>query len=665
MGAVYLVRDIHAGGREVALKVQVAEDAGLLNLRRFEREATIMASLSHPGVVKIHKVGEVPQGPFVLMEYVEGEPLDSLDLPLECREAARIARGVAEALAALHERGIIHRDLKPSNVIRRTDGRPVLLDFGLARHVREDRMTRTGEVVGSACYMAPEQADGANPDQLGPPVDVYGLGVLLFELLTGRAPYVGSPIEVMIGILEAPPPRPSSLRREVPPGLDAIVRKATRPAPEDRYTDALSLAEDLDRYLSGDPPLALNTPSRVPAVAWASATLLTILCLGGWLASRGLGETPVAPPSLSLLEVEAQGGRVVVRGTVRSEAAWAEVSLQGVRQRVEPSAPFELSVPVDPGALSSLVEVTGPAGAGQSQSISLRGAWPDWFVGLPDEARPPLPLPEGLVPDPDRPRYLWERDGSEFVWVPPGEFTMGRSPKTLFKTGSLSSGLDERGGAARVRVRLTRGVFMGVYEVTWKQWDRFCRATGRALSNRIYAERFMRNDAVGLTAIAVEPWTAGDDHPASAVTWGEARAYCRWAGLRLPTDAEWERAARGDTMSVYPWGDEFDPTACNANLNDGSLFTSPVGTFRRDRSPYGCFDMVGNVSEMVADRYHPLAHEPQLDPTGPSEGEDGVVRGGCWVYSVPQLLTISGREKRMLTLPTQRMGFRVALSSRP
>lgn len=672
MGVVYLVRDMTAGGREVALKLQRSDVADPRALERFMREAKMLASLNHPGVIKVHSTGWLSEGPFLLMEFVEGQVLSALREPLAPREAARITRDVASAVAALHRDGLLHRDIKPANVILRTDGSPVLLDFGLARDAREERLTQTGDVLGTPCYMSPEQADGKSPEALGAQVDVYGLGAFLFELLTGRPPYQGSPVQVVLDILAGEPPLPSALNAEVPQALDAIFRKATRLDPSDRYADGADLSADLDRFLAGDAPLALEgfRPPRTALPLVGVACVLLALTVGGlaWT-QRGPADTETqttfAAPKLRSIRVGFERGNALISGTVKTDAPWATVRVAGGEEaKVDANGAFKMTTYVPPGTDSLSVVVVGPGGETKPRVLRVINAWPAWFRGLPAAERPPDPLPEGLSVSDETGEYVWERDGSVLVWVPSGTFHMGNSTKALMVSSEVSSRTKgEKPPAIRVKVTLTRGVFMGKFEVTWRQWVAYCTANGVELPDRVYDRRHVRHSDGQLRGVPVPPWTAPLDHPASNVAWNDASAYCAWAGLRLPTEAEWERAARGDRDQVYVWGDRFVAKAANGSTGgDGYEFTSPGGRFPQDRSPFGCYDMAGNVCELVSDFHAPYPPGPVTDPKGPDTSEKHSLRGSCWAYEMPVLFAISFRDGRTPDESAKRWGFRVALS---
>ncbi|MGE0710829.1 MAG: WD40 repeat domain-containing serine/threonine protein kinase [Planctomycetota bacterium] len=293
MGVVYEVR--HPGQpARLALKLISPELAGAEDLARFAREAELLARLRHPHVVAIHTLGRSERGqPYLVTDLVEGQSLKDVVRagPLPAAQAARIVRDLAGALCALHAQGIVHRDLKPANVILRPDGAPVLLDFGLARDLSAERLTQTGAVLGTPAYMAPEQLDG--PREVDERTDVYGLGGVLYELLAGRPPFEGGTVQVLAAVVGHEPRWPSVDRADVPPDLEAILRRCLAKAKEERYPSASALREDLERQLRGD---AVSAPGRgarrrvAPAAALALVVVLGVVVAGFALGTR-------APPS--------------------------------------------------------------------------------------------------------------------------------------------------------------------------------------------------------------------------------------------------------------------------------------------------------------------------------------------------------------------------------
>jgi eukaryotic-like serine/threonine-protein kinase len=258
MAEVYLARDNFLG-RKVALKVlreRYADDEEFVE--RFRREAISAAALNHPNVVQVYDRGRTEDGAFYMaMEYVPGGTLKErmkTEGGLTPREAAEIASQVADALAVAHDRGIVHRDVKPQNVLLAASGEAKVSDFGIARAASTDTLTQTDAVLGTLAYMSPEQVRG---ERVGPASDLYSLGVVLYEMLTGDLPYRGDdPIATAMKHLDEEPPHPRETNPAVPEELDALVVRLLAKAPGDRYASAASLSEDLHRIRDGLPPLA-------------------------------------------------------------------------------------------------------------------------------------------------------------------------------------------------------------------------------------------------------------------------------------------------------------------------------------------------------------------------------------------------------------------------
>ena len=237
--------------RTVALKViSVGQWASKTHLKRFRREAEAAASLDHPSIVPIYEVGEREGACYFSMKFVEGGQLDEVvrRAPISIRQAAELIAKVARTVHYAHEHGILHRDLKPGNILLDTKGEPQLTDFGLARLVEaESTVTRTLEVLGTPSYMAPEQAAGNNT-QLTKATDVYGLGAVLYQLLTGHPAFAGgTTYETVKLLLETEPRPPRQLNPKIDRDLSTICLKCLDKDPQRRYSSALALAEDLER----------------------------------------------------------------------------------------------------------------------------------------------------------------------------------------------------------------------------------------------------------------------------------------------------------------------------------------------------------------------------------------------------------------------------------
>ncbi len=296
MGVVYKARQIRLN-RLVALKMILAgEYAGTEAVERFMAEAEIVARLQHPNIVRIHAIGDFEGRPYVELEYVEGGSLGSrlVGTPWPPRSAARLVESLAWAMAEAHRMGIVHRDLKPANILMTDDGTPKITDFGLAKSIDKDSgLTRTQSILGSPSYMAPEQAEGRAKD-VGPTADVYALGANLYELLTGRPPFVGPTILATLDLVKnAEPVSPRHLQPGVATDLETICLKCLRKEPHQRYESAEALAEDLSRYLNGEPILARPTPRWERAWKWIrrrpSIAALVVVSTLSILAAAGGG----------------------------------------------------------------------------------------------------------------------------------------------------------------------------------------------------------------------------------------------------------------------------------------------------------------------------------------------------------------------------------------
>ncbi len=259
MGVVYRAKQIHAD-RIVALKVMLnLEHAGPEELARFRLEAQASAQLQHPNIVQVYEVGEHKQLPYFTLEYVNGGTLAEKITKqlLSHHDTARLMVEATNAMAYAHSKEIIHRDLKPANILLNKEGSIKIADFGLARRTDDQsHMTRDGTIIGTPSYMAPEQASGS-VHEIGRLSDVYSLGAILYELLTGRPPFKGATVWEVINLVRtADPTPPSDLRPDTPKDLETICMKCLQKAPEKRYTSATNLAADLQRYLNDEPILA-------------------------------------------------------------------------------------------------------------------------------------------------------------------------------------------------------------------------------------------------------------------------------------------------------------------------------------------------------------------------------------------------------------------------
>ena len=290
MGVVYQARHVKLD-RMVALKMlREGSDAHADTLARFRTEAEAIARLQHPNIVQVFEVGEHQGTPFLAMEFCPGGGLDRKlgGIPLASTDAAALVETLALAVEAAHRARIIHRDLKPANILLSADGIPKISDFGLARKVDEEGHTQTGAVLGTPSYMAPEQARGDG--EVGPAVDTYALGAILYELLTGRPPFRGSTtFHTIQQLLNEEPTLPRQFNRTVPRDLESICLKCLEKKPAQRYVSPAVLAEDLRRFQAGEPIRARPVGSierswrwcrRNPAVSTLVGAVASVMLLG-------------------------------------------------------------------------------------------------------------------------------------------------------------------------------------------------------------------------------------------------------------------------------------------------------------------------------------------------------------------------------------------------
>lgn len=619
MGTVFRAID-RVLTRPVAVKLQrvpaAAREVVQQRQARFAREAEVMARVRHPSCVQVFDAGMTDDGaPYLVMELVEGEGLDAVIAAnpggVGARQAAAWGQQLAGGLAACHAAGVVHRDVKPSNVMIARDGTARLTDFGIARDLDGTTLTAAGTTVGTIAYMAPEQLNGHDVDGRA---DLYGLAATLYEATCGVAPFEAPhPVLVLRRKVDQQLKPLRELRPDTPPAFEAILGKCLEPDRTKRYGGAPTLTLEFGRFLADEPVEALQrTPrARRPrrrrarfAAPLGIAAAVVAATAAGVAAFRGAGKA----------KAEDRGaGEVAV---VASPGAGEFAALPPAAQP-PPAAPPPPPPAAAPTAQSGDGAAVGPDGAS------------------------PIVVREGKV--------FNARDGSELIWIPPGTFIMGSELEVNEKPERY--------------VTLTKGYYIGKYEVTWGQFDRFCDATGR--------ERIKREWQSGGTG------PLSDDHPIDSVPKFLALAYVRWAGARLPTEAEWEYAARGTDGRTYPWGGGFPKGSMHlANVADASLARAlpslsvesvqldyddgyvapwPARFEGHDISPFGAVNMGGNVAEWVADRLTAAECRISVDPLGTDP--QLLARGGSWIWSAWSA-RVSCRLKEFS--PLHAVGLRIA-----
>ncbi len=649
MGIVYRGLDPYIG-RTVAIKTirldMLRQDGGKEEvLKRFIREAQAAGNLSHPNIVTIYDVGEHEDLIYIAMEYIEGHSLESLmqqDRPFTLDEVVRLFDQLASALDCAHQKGIVHRDIKPANILVGPELKVSIVDFGIAR-TSASTMTQTGMLMGTPRYMSPEQIAGKKVDNRA---DIFSLGAILYELLTRHNPFEGESITTVIyKIMHADIEPLSDFNKQLPPGLEDVVRKALARDADARYRTCGELQAALKNCVMPRPvePTVIASVPRphesqqinpaAPSPRGTRNRTLLFVVLGGIIGvlavimavivlSGRKGTSPTTTGGAVAQPLEPPSGS----DAAAADAASGDSGGDGSGEAVPAGADAELP----------------PAGSG---AAAIDAATPPRVPVLGKDAAKdstPAPVSEeapSVYVRPNRQGYLEEVlfNNTVMVQVPAGYFTIG-SPK--------GEGDDDEHPAHRVFIS---GFWLGKTEVTFAQYDAFCQETSRRLPND-------------------EGWGRGS-RPVINVTWEDASAYCRWLaqktgrGFRLPTEAEWEKAAR----ERYPWGKK-DPGPTLVNMkdqNDGFAFSAPVGSFPAGASHYGHLDMAGNVWEWTADWYAAGYYQssPGRDPRGPGTGTSRSVRGGSWANS-PDLIRSANRSderpERFLNL----LGFRVAMDER-
>ncbi len=354
MGIVYKARQIRLN-RLVALKMILrGEHARPEDLVRFLAEAEAVAALQHPHIVQIFEVGQHGGLPFFVLEYLEGGSLHRKlqGVPLPAGEAAQLVETLARAIHTAHERGIIHRDLNPANVLLDREGRPKISDFGLAKRVDGvGCLTQTGAIMGTPSYMAPEQASDGGKG-VGVPADIYALGAVLYELLTGRPPFKApTSIETVVQVKSDEPVPPRRLLPKVPRDLETVCLKCLQKEPARRYATATALAEDLKRFLNGEPIRAqpvswwekgAKWARRRPAVAALSAAVVATILLAfsvvvwQWRdARRAWEEADAHAAAEGRAKEKAEAAKQLAEDQQREAIKARQIAEQGQREALE------------------------------------------------------------------------------------------------------------------------------------------------------------------------------------------------------------------------------------------------------------------------------------------------------------------------------------------
>ena len=660
MGAVYRVRDL---GRNVPLAMKIlhndpADDP--VAFKSLQREGGALKKLAHPHIVPFYGLYKEQEFVFLLEGYIDGPSLKTLlarrqGAPLPLEQALAFLKALSAALGYAHLHGVVHCDLKPGNVMLDRGGNIYLTDFGVARHAESATTTLAG--AGSPAYMPPEQARG---DPVSAATDIYALGVLLFEMLTGRRPFLGSEPElaqtgstprerVRYAHQRLMPPDPCQLNPTLPPALGPALLKALAKRPQERYVstqdflNAVCMAVGVlpEQVQDHVPPPPVVPPPGGQSTQSASTP-------------RGVSQTnpPTSPRIVSRAALPAVVGAMLLGVTVI-----VILGLLLLREWMRPPDDLAVSVALTATALSagrtggssgSAALPPAPAKTASATAVSTPTAWEPLVTSTPrasktspptatsyapavpsDTPAPTVPPPTKAPPPSGGEKRKNPADGAALIYVPAGSFQMGLTDdQARFLLDMCDNCSDTTIFDASQPVH---DVYLDGYWIYRTE-----------VSNAMYAQCVSAGDCDPPASFSSQTHKSYYDkasyanYPVMHVNWDAANRYCHWAGGRLPTEAEWEKAGRGTDGRLFPWGDQLS-TQKLANVHQLVGDVTAVDDYESGASPYGVLNMSGNVWEWVADWYAAGYYRQNSDwnnPLGPSSGgslRSG--RGGSWYWS--------------------------------
>jgi eukaryotic-like serine/threonine-protein kinase len=603
MATVYKVFDTRLE-RNVAIKL-IRKDAfppaqlGQI-LQRFYREAKALARLSHPNIIKIHDFGEFEGAPYFVMEYLAGGTLkERMGKPFPWQEATRLLIPVAHALSRAHQQGILHRDVKPSNIMLTATGDPILTDFGIAKMLESEEtrgLTLSGVGIGTPEYMAPEQGKGEKVDARA---DIYSLGIVFFELVTGCKPYTAiTPMAIILKHINDPLPLPGQFVPALPVNVEHVILKALAKDPENRYPDMGAFAAALENLLvnPGEITISREDTGKTLIAGTPSQDIVTPV-------------VPLTKPKRWWRWAVGIGGLVLVAGII--------IALKILNKKDEDTKALQ------PAAIAISINTPVPI---TSFTATL--------TDTPQLTSTPIqPEPETVSPV----------DNMKLVFIPEGNSLIGVTQADLDVLFAMCPTCERKQYTDAPQHSVYLDSFrIDQTEVTMNQFSLFIKATkyitdaekyglGRVFDPSI--NDFHRLNSVNWQQPQGKQISLAQfgNYPVVQVSWNDASAYCSWAGRRLPSEAEWEKAARGMEGFLFPWGNE-QPNSQLVNYNQTNGGPLPVGSYPEGVSPYGAMDMAGNVYEWVNDRYSADYYNvmPNKNPSGPTSGEERVYKGGSW-----------------------------------
>lgn len=680
MGTVYKARQLSLN-RLVALKVlPPAFAADTERVARFRREAMLAAQLNHPNAVQVHDVGETGGCVFIVMEYVDGVSVDKMLLnePMEERRALEIIKGVAQALLVAHRKGIIHRDVKPANIMLTRDGQPKLADLGLAKQLgaAAEPLTWTGGICGTPTYMSPEQFAGREDIDLR--TDIYSLGTTLYRMVCGKLPYEGqTPMAIMRMHSEGELLNPKGGNPRLSAAVAGLIVRMTARDPKDRFRDCAEIV-DATQVIedSGESPTVVPGRRTMPDISTAQTQVTLGRRVRSLLAARGAA---VIVAGIVILVVAGSVLLLSERGAdTRSATRPMRSSVPATAPKTTPAiAPATTPAPSATGRTP--VTTPAPLAPASTKPVAIPKGWTS------EVKRVKCATPEGDVEKDIT--YYTNTIGMKFVLVPAGEFVMGDtlSPVQMrekWPSETLTPAIP------RHRVTIARQFWIGATEVTVRAFDLFVQKTGyrteaetKGKASALVDGEWKRN----MRGVCwIQPgWRQTGEHPVAYVTKGDAAAFCAWlsreeqlAGIvyRLPSEAEWEYAARAGSRTIWYWGDSDAGVAGRARVArthaGGTMTPAPessenqcpvaVGTLMPN--VFGMYDVTGNVMEWCVDAYAPAYSgegQNRCDPVEfGGERSQAVARGGSWAWTAAQG-RLAGRWANNPKGTGPSMGFRV------
>ncbi len=634
MATVYLARDVKHD-RSVAIKVLRPELAAALGPDRFPREIRIVAKLSHPHILPLYDSGEVDGFLYFVMPHVEGESLRAKlqregQLPIQ--EIVRVLRDVVDGLAYAHSHGVVHRDIKPDNVM--LSGRhATVMDFGVAKAVSAaggQKLTTVGMALGTPTYMSPEQAMGEA--DLDHRTDIYAIGILAYEMLTGTPPFDGTTAQAVLSAQVMEKPADISQQRPgVPPALASLVMQCLEKKQADRWQSADEMLSQLE--VLGTPSGGLTPTDTRPVSVMPSHS-----------ASRRhwwIGSVTAALAITIFVVVQQSHVRSIRTLATELQAAADSGKLDEIHTTLQRTGVSLSARGLEEVALmvsGTLDLETDPAGASVRLARALRPL--DSIVEWIEVGSSPV---RGLAVVAGEYIASFELDRHETVEiavsVPQGDTVKLRRSLVNESWDASDMVLVERGHVTGPQGQNFAGVevsafLMDRYEVSNEMFMRFVVDGGYRNSSLwpdslvIDGQRTPRDVAVAGFADRTglpgpRNWSGGTFpenhslHPVTAVTWYEASAYAEWAGKALPTLEQWWRAALGDSDNPFPWGNDLSTLDDRSNFS--MIGTAPVNRHAFGISPYGAYDMAGNVREWlqggVPDVQYPAVGGSWQDPT--------------------------------------------------